>query len=345
MASIHRHFDAGRVQLFTVPDPAHEMPQLVIRRIVQFFEETKDITAAARAMRFQFEPTHKVWFRRPPYPAYGDGSLPDEFTDLFTATERQRRAQAEAAEEAARQKEREEAAAEQRRQSINASAKRIIAAIDSGQVLDDAINEFGSDLDSSDVYTAVINLMLARDKASSVARTGLALEDSRMARTFLSMLRTIANSFKSLEVKVRNAHEQRGNELGPFVSVKDSHEKGLNDAKLHFIGTWPFGHYRLYVRVKPSSPSIKWALYTAGMTFTSTSNPAPALQAIVDTKLHEQGFESRLVRNSGTLLLAFNALWEASQQTGIRVDGRVQTPQATVERLEEGRVANQLVEW
>ena len=337
MSAIRRHFEAGRVELFTVPDPDYEMPQLVIRRIARFFEETKDTTTAARTMRFQFKPPHKAWFRRPPY------QVPHEFSDLFTATERQRRAEAEAAEEAARQKEHEEAEAERRRQDIDAAAKRIIDAIDSGQILDDAINGFGNDLDSSDVCNTVINLMLSRSKASSVARTGLELKDPRTAKTFLSMLRTIANSFKTLEVKVKNAHEQ-GLQC-PFASVRDSHEKGLNDAKLNFIGTWPFGHYRLYVRVTPSSPTVKWALYTAGVAFTSTSNPAPALQAIVDTKLNEQGFESMLVRNSGTLLLAFNALWEASQQTGIRVDGRLQTPEETVQRLEEGQVLNQVVAW
>lgn len=224
--------------------------------------------------------------------------------------EAERAAAAEARRQAREQQEAKRAAtaaALQRQKQLEEIARRLLDAIDNGTVVDDAQAE--SQFAASEVHQAVLNLQMARIKADSKARKCVQLADTALIRPFNQMLKAITNGFKTLENEMKN---KLGN-LWPG-SIEGAHKLKLaNTVSVNIYKKWAFGYFRLLVSKTPCTKKLTFAVYFSGNTFKSRTDYERPLHEYIGKYLQtEHQYKTVLVRDSGTLFIAFNAIWEAA---------------------------------
>jgi hypothetical protein len=224
--------------------------------------------------------------------------------------EAERAAAAAARRQAREQQEAERAAAAtalQRRKQLEEIARRLLDAIDNGAVVDDAQAE--SQFAASEVHQAVLNLQMARIKADSNARKCVQLADTALIRPFNQMLKAITNGFKTLENEMKN----KLGKLWPG-SIEGAHKLKLaNTVSVNIYKKWAFGYFRLLVSKTPCTKKLTFAVYFSGNTFKSRTDYERPLHKYISQYLqtnHE--YKTAIVRDSGTLFIAFNAMWEAA---------------------------------
>ena len=212
---------------------------------------------------------------------------------------------------AAEEAERAAAAAAARRQAqLEQIAKRLLDAIDDGTVLDDAQVE--SQFTASEFQQAVLKLQMARIQADSKARKGVQLADPVLIRPFNQMLKVIANGFKTLEEEMKTALEREGEEW-PGSIAKAHDLKLVNTVSVEVYKQWGFGYFRLLVSKVASNKKLTFAVYFSTQPFRSKTDYERPLQVYVGDYLQtEHEYRNPLVRDSGTLFIAFNALWKAA---------------------------------
>lgn len=222
----------------------------------------------------------------------------------------------------ARRRAREAAEAAERAHRLDAAAKRLLDAIDAGVPPDEAGRVAGLEFSPDEIRSKMINVAMARAKAPSSAHAGIALASPKLHDTFLNMLFRIGEAFRAFEGVYARKHAERFD--ADFVSIKETFALGLNSASQEYFGTFPFGYFRLYVRVVPSSEGrIAFNVNFSEDPFPKAKESPPArrhvtdenLQKIVNDALLDSGYaaSSLIVRNSGTLIIALNAMFAALQ--------------------------------
>ena len=206
---------------------------------------------------------------------------------------------------------------DQRRQKRRRELEEMVRAIDAGDVPANAIDTLSDDEDRAFVARLAAKNAMARAKTRSDALVSeIAFSDPKLVEIYYKLMQVVANGFRTLETSVRQEHERRFSDI-PFESVKDSHSKGLNTVGFNQFSTWAFGHYSLYIRITASSPGIKWTLSVSDAPFNEQTGRAVdhAQNELVKKEMVERykyASTGAIVRNSGTLIIALNALWEAA---------------------------------
>jgi hypothetical protein len=225
----------------------------------------------------------------------------------YEAREKARR---EAAEAAKTQREQE-----QRRKD---ELDKLVKDIDSGIVPTSALDSLTPE-ERTSIMTELIRRSMARDKASSKADVrNIEFADESLFKLFFRMLQILADSFKAIERKVEAEHRLRFGPNDEFKSVADSHSRGLNTYGIDAFGSWPFGYYKLYVRITASGKGrIEWSAAFSKMPFDRNVGQGgmrdneQRLQ-VEQAMKQEYNYKSPIIRNSGTLYIALNALWKGA---------------------------------
>jgi uncharacterized protein YdaU (DUF1376 family) len=204
-----------------------------------------------------------------------------------------------------------------------AELEAMIRAIEAGIVPANAISDLNEE-ERTFVRSLAIQSAMSRSKASSIARVSeIKFADASLVDIYYKFMQVIANGFKRLETNLREAHETKFTPGTPFTSVKDSHSRGLNTLGLDLFGTWAFGHYGLYIRITASSPTIIWSLTVSkGRLNEKTGRAIDTTQTkVIESEMIDKyKYQSAIVRNSGTLIIALSALWNvASPETRDKV--------------------------
>lgn len=210
-------------------------------------------------------------------------------------------------------------------------ASRLLDAIDNGTVVDNSQAE--SQFTASEVEQAVLKLQMARIRAKSRARKAVQLDDQVLIQPFNQMLKTITNGFKTLEKEMMDKLGDRWP-----GSIESAHVLGLaNTAAVELYKKWAFGYFRLLVSKTASSKNLKFFLYFSTQPFRSKTDYERPLQDYIGKYLQtEHEYKTPLVRDSGTLFIAFNAMWKAAGEGTVpglpgQAELRAALPTASIE--------------